>query len=254
MAAVPYHFKALIAAGIKPPKESYVPILVDGPLLLLTVRYQNILRDLWTVWFLCAFQYPQFNRTMVTNRVATILQDCAELQPLEQDFSDLYNIFFHNVYVCASNILLVLDAAGNRERFRKTVWHAVQTKKKLQTRTAFKPDIKPWNQFANAGAPLLPQIGSLCPRSWPSHLSLPSEYNHLRATSIQTLPPATSAILSKWTADWQRVMEYLHEVCNSSDTRADQEAELYAEASPRSRVHRSKASKLATLISSNRDI
>ncbi|GAB7345948.1 hypothetical protein MBLNU457_4175t1 [Dothideomycetes sp. NU457] len=211
MAAVPYHFKALIAAGIKPSKESYVPILVDGPLLLLTVRYQNVLRDLWTIWFFYAFRYSQFNRTMVIDRIATILQDCAELQPTEQDFTDLYNVFFHNVYVCASKILLVLDAAENRERFRETVRHSVHARKSVQTRAAFRPDIKPWNQFANAGAPLLPAIGSLCPRLWPIHVNLPPEYTHLRATSVQTLPPATSAILSKWTADWQRVMEYLYE-------------------------------------------
>jgi len=31
MAAVPYQLKALIAAGIKPSKESYIPILVDDP-------------------------------------------------------------------------------------------------------------------------------------------------------------------------------------------------------------------------------
>lgn len=243
MAAVPYHFKALVAAGIKPPKDSYVPILVDGPLILLTVRYQNVVRDLWTIWFLYAFQYPQVNRTMVINRVATILQDCAELRPLEQDFTDLYDVFFHNVYVCASKILSVLDAAENRERFRERVRHAVHVRKSVQTRAAFRPDIKPWNQFANAGAPVLPAVASFCPHLWPMHVNLPPEYTYLRATSVQTLPPATSAILSKWTADWQRVMEYLHEVGRSSYTPGNQEAKCGTGAPPRSRVYRSKACK-----------
>jgi len=196
-------------------------------------------------------QYPHFNRAMAINRIATTLQDCAELQALEQDFTDLYNFFFHNVYVCASKILSVLNAAENRERFRETVQCAVHAKKSVQTRAALRPDVKPWNQFANAGAPLLPTVQSLCPRLWPTHVNLPPEYTPIRATSVQTLPPAASAILSKWTSDWQRVMEYLYEVCKSSYTRDDREANSGAGASPRSRIHRSKTSKGVMLNSPN---
>jgi len=88
----------------------------------------------------------------------------------------------------------------------------VCTRKGLQTRAAFQPNLKPWNQFADAGAPLLPTVRSFCPRLWSIHVHLPFEYTYLRAISVQALPLATSAILSKWTTDWQRVLEYLHEV------------------------------------------
>jgi len=111
MSAVPYHFEALIAAGVKPPKQSYVPVLVDGPLLLLTTKYQHVVRDLWTVWFLYAFRYRQFSRGLVIKRIATILQECADLRSSQQEFTDLYDIFFQSVYVCTAAILSVTSAA-----------------------------------------------------------------------------------------------------------------------------------------------
>jgi len=241
MTAVPYHFEALIAAGFKPPKESYVPVLVDGPLLLLTTKYQHIVRDLWTIWFLYAFRYRQFSRGLVIDRVTAILQECADLRSSQQEFTNLYDIFFQSVYVCTKAILSVITAAENRDRFRETVRYAMCARKSLQTRAAFQPNIKPWNQFADAGAPLLPTVRSLCPRLWPIHVHLPSEYTCLRATSVQALPPATSAILSKWTTDLERVLEYLHEVRRLVFFWSNREANNFQGAPSRSRFRWSKS-------------
>jgi len=181
-------------------------------------KCQAIIKDLQCMFYLYYYNQGQhFDRAPLVTRLDFITQECSSLIFDETLFASdlLRSQFFSVAHACVISVLSTIDVVQARKRVRALKESELVLARAQRARPTFKADVLAWNQFADAGAPALPVVQSVRPVVWPVHAVLPLEYTQLRATSVQTLPPATSAILTKWTEDYSSVIQFLHEVIDT---------------------------------------
>jgi len=121
-------------------------------------------------------------------------------------------VFVYWVRRLAVGIVRVIDAVWAREEMREQHEVALRVARNKKARPSFEEDLSPWRQFVAAGAPALPAMRTLTPTALPKVAGLPAEFTRLHATSVQTLPSAASAILTRWAEDFGGMMRFLREV------------------------------------------
>jgi len=169
----------------------------------------KILRDLNCIRLSYMFAKDRLNRSIVEDSLQSLARECLAL-----NFADSAErkAFLEQIANILSDIVDIIEAHKDRDKLRKSIQEDAHKRKAKLARPTFKDNVLPWSQFANAESPAIDKMQRVRPNSWPPVQRLPPRYVHLINTSVQTLPPATSAIVANWTEEFKGVLDYLHEV------------------------------------------
>lgn len=169
-----------------------------------TKRYvQAIMSDLRVLRNNLIYDYDTISPSFVKECLAQIVEECNKLRTMPRAFQDEQAgcKFFDAVRRGLGDIVDILKLYENHNEQCARVFEQAESRKAAETRPSFRPDLTPWEQFLNYGAPGLP---------------LPTTAGHDQE-NLRVLPPAGTAILSNWRNRTQILRRNMNMVSESKD-------------------------------------